>query len=193
MIKKLIESKALDLVRDFLDCIGEDSNREGLRETPYRVVKSWGELFSGYGVDPVSIMKTFKEGTCNEMVALQNIEFYSTCEHHILPFFGYISIGYIPNGKVLGVSKLVRLVEVFSRRLQIQERMTTQIADLLMKGINPLGVIVVCKAKHLCMIARGVQKRNPIMITSAVRGVFYNDNSAREEFLKLIEQEKIML
>ena len=175
-----------DKIKDILKFIGDDPNREGLKETPKRMVKSWQELFSGYNKKPEDIIKTFGEGACNEMVILKDIDFFSTCEHHFLPFSGQIYIGYIPNGKVLGISKLVRLVEIYSRRLQIQEKMTTEIADTLMKVLEPLGVMVVCKAQHFCMISRGVKKQNTIMVTSAVRGVFDEDIKTRNEFMELI-------
>lgn len=169
-------------VKEIIDFIGDDSNREGLLDTPSRVVKSWTHLFSGYSKDPAEIMRTFSEGSCDEMVILKDIEFYSMCEHHMIPFFGKISIGYIPNGKVLGISKLARLVEIYARRLQIQEKLVGQIADTLMEYLEPKGCMVVCEAKHLCMVARGVEKQNSVMITNAVRGSF-----DKEEFLKMIK------
>lgn len=174
-------------LKQILQYIGDNPEREGLLETPKRIIKSWSELFDGYVKNPQDILKTFEDGACDEMVILKNIEFYSTCEHHFLPFFGSIDIGYIPNGKVIGVSKLARLVEIFSRRLQIQEKMTTQIANALNESLDPKGVMVVCKAKHLCMVARGVQKQNAEMITSAIRGVFKTDEIAREEFLLCVK------
>lgn len=177
---------AQDLIREIIDLIGDDPDREGLLETPKRVIKSWDQLFSGYKQDPADIMKTFTEGSCDEMVILKDIEFYSTCEHHMIPFFGKISIGYIPNGKVLGISKLARLVEIYARRLQIQERLVTDIADTIMKYLQPKGCMVVCEAKHLCMVARGVQKQNSIMVTNAVRGNF-KEQVVKEEFLKMIK------
>ena len=180
------KSTELNLV-EILKFIGEDPNREGLKETPKRIVKSWEKLFGGYAKDPKDIMKTFTEGVCDEMVILKNIEFYSTCEHHFLPFFGKISIGYIPKNKVIGISKLARLVEIYSRRLQIQERMTDQIASCLLEHLEPLGVIVVCEAKHLCMVARGVEKQNSVMVTSSIKGVFKKNIAAREEFMRLIK------
>lgn len=174
---------------DILEFIGEDVSREGLIDTPSRIVRSWERLYGGYNQDPVDILKTtFKEGSCAEMVILKNIEFYSTCEHHMLPFFGSISIGYLPDKKVVGVSKLARLIECFSRRMQIQERMTKDIADCIMNILGARGVMVVCEAKHLCMVARGVEKQNSVMVTSAVRGVFKEDAVVRNEFLKLIEK-----
>lgn len=178
---KIIENQ----IRNILHFIGEDENREGLVDTPKRMIKSWDKLFGGYKENPENVMKTFTKGVCDEMVILKNIEFYSTCEHHFLPFFGKISIGYIPDGKVIGISKLARLVEIYSRRLQIQERMTTQIAEAV-QLLKPLGVIVVVEAQHFCMIARGVEKQNSIMITSAIRGMFKKDIKARQEFMELI-------
>jgi len=166
--------------------IGDNPDREGLLETPRRVVKSWERLFGGYKQNPESVLKTFVEGSCDEMVVLKDIEFYSTCEHHFQPFFGTISIGYLPNKRVLGVSKLARLVEIYSRRLQIQEKLSAEIADSLMKYLNPLGVMVVCKARHLCMASRGVEKHNAVMITSAIRGVFKRPE-VRAEFLDFIK------
>ncbi|MBP8689495.1 GTP cyclohydrolase I FolE [Patescibacteria group bacterium] len=183
---EISEIEVKNIISSLLQYIGENTEREGLRETPERVLKSFKELFGGYKVNTADIFKTFTEGNCQEMVVLKNIEFVSFCEHHILPFYGEISIGYIPNGKVIGVSKLARLVEIFSKRLQIQENLTKQIADEINNKLEPLGVMVVCKAKHLCMIARGIKKQNAVMVTSAIRGRF-NDNNVREEFLKLLE------
>lgn len=176
-----------DTIRFILDYIGEDVAREGLRNTPARVIRSWAYLFKGYKEDPEKLMTVFTEGACDEMVILKGVEFYSTCEHHMLPFFGTISIGYIPRGRVIGVSKLARLVEVYARRLQTQEKMTSQIASIIMRQLKPLGVMVICQAKHLCMIARGVQKQNSVLVTSAVRGVFREKIEAREEFLRLAQ------
>jgi GTP cyclohydrolase I len=170
-------------IKTILNYIGEDVAREGLIETPERIIKSYSELFSGYKESPEDVLKVFEDGACDEMVVLKDIEFYSTCEHHFLPFFGKISIGYIPNGKVVGVSKLARLVEIYSRRLQIQERMTSQIADAL-DCLNPKGAAVICEAQHLCMIARGINKQRAKMITSAVRGAFKENVTTKMEFLK---------
>ncbi|MDR2586373.1 MAG: GTP cyclohydrolase I FolE [Prevotellaceae bacterium] len=175
-------------IRDILTYIGDDPQREGLKDTPKRMRKSWEKLFSGYTQDSKDILTTtFKDGSCNEMVILKDIEFYSCCEHHFLPFVGKITIGYIPDGKIVGVSKLARLVEVYARRLQIQERLTGQIADDIMKCIQAQGCMVVCEAQHLCMTSRGVEKQESKMITSAVRGVFKTQIEIREEFLKLIK------
>ena len=169
-------------IKKFFDYIGEDREREGLLDTPNRVIESWKHLYSGYKSNPREILDAvFSDGACNEMVILKAIEFYSVCEHHLLPFFGKISIGYIPDSKVVGISKLARLVEVYSRRLQIQEKMTTQIADTLMEVLQPKGVMVVAEAQHMCMIMRGVEKQNSIMITSAIIGLFKSDIKTREE------------
>lgn len=176
----------IDKIKDIIKYIGDDPNREGLLETPDRVIKSWLKLFEGYNKNPEDLMKTFTEDKCNEMVILKDIEFYSTCEHHMIPFFGKISIGYIPNGKVIGISKLARLVEIYTRRLQIQERLVTQIADDIMNYLGAKGCMVVCEGKHLCMIARGVEKQNSIMITNAIRGIF-SENEIRNEFLMMIK------
>jgi GTP cyclohydrolase I len=171
-----------------LEFIGEDPNREGLKATPARVVRAWSELYGGYKKDPAEILRTFSEGACDEMVVLKGVDFYSTCEHHMMPFFGTASVGYVPKGRVLGISKVARLVEIFARRLQIQERLTTQVAEALAETLNPLGVMVVVKAQHLCMMARGVAKQNAIMTTSHCIGLFREDLKARDEFLKLISQ-----
>jgi len=176
-----------DKIKDIIKFIGDDPNREGLKETPNRMINSWKEMFKGYTRNPEDVLKVFKEGACNEMVILKDIDFFSTCEHHWLPFFGKINIGYIPNGKVVGISKLIRLVEIYSRRLQIQEKMTAEIANSIMSIIKPLGVMIVCKAQHFCITSRGVKKQNAIMITSAVRGVFDRDIKTRNEFTELIK------
>ncbi|EEO26630.1 GTP cyclohydrolase I FolE [Helicobacter winghamensis] len=186
-IKENTGESTQELIRTIFDCIGEDRNREGLLDTPKRVVKSWEHLYSGYKSDPKEILgRVFTEGACDEMVVLKDIEFYSVCEHHMLPFFGKVSIGYIPDSKVVGISKLARLVEVYSRRLQIQEKMTAQIADTLMEVLQPKGVMVVAEAKHMCMVMRGVEKQNSQMLTSAIRGLFKSDHRTREEFMGLI-------
>lgn len=177
-----------ELVRKTIRLIGDNPDREGLIDTPKRVIKSWKELYAGYQQNPKQILQTtFIEGSCKEMVVLKEIDFYSTCEHHILPFIGTASIGYIPSEKVVGLSKLARLVDCFARRLQIQEKMTSQIADSLMEYLNPLGCMVIVKAQHLCMLARGVEKANATMLTSAIRGKF-EDIEIRQEFLNLIKE-----
>lgn len=181
------EDEVQEHITRVMQYIGEDTEREGLLETPKRVQKAYDEIFSGYKQNPKDLMKVFTQGCCQEMVILKNCEFYSTCEHHMFPFFGHISIGYIPNKKVIGISKLARLVDLYSKRMQIQERMTTQIADIIMKELDALGVYVVCEGVHFCMRSRGVKKQDASMITSAVRGLFKKDAKARQEFLSLIK------
>lgn len=181
------EQQAEEHIKSVLEYIGEDPTREGLVETPKRIRKAYDEVFSGYKQNPKDLMKVFTDGSCKEMVILKNCEFYSMCEHHMFPFFGHISIGYIPNGKVIGISKLARLVDCFAKRMQIQERMTSQIADTIMEELGALGVIVVCEGVHFCMRSRGVKKQDASMVTSAVRGVFAEDSKARQEFLSLIK------
>lgn len=174
-------------VRRLIEFIGDDANREGLVETPKRVLKSYEKLFSGYKQDPMSVMKVFTEGACDGIVLLKNIEFYSTCEHHMLPFHGRCHIAYIPNGKVIGVSKLARLMEIFSRRLQIQERIGEQITGALEAGLHPLGAACIIEAQHFCMTSRGVEKQNSIMTTSSLTGIFRQDYNARQELMNLIK------
>lgn len=171
---------------EIIKYIGDNPEREGLIETPDRIIKSWNTLFSGYKAKSEDIFKVFTEDACEEMVILKNIEFYSTCEHHFLPFFGKISIGYLPNKKVIGISKLARLVEIYARRMQIQEKLVNQIADDLIKYLAPHGCMVIAEAQHLCMTARGVQKQGSVMVTSAIRGNF-KKMEIRSEFLTLIK------
>jgi GTP cyclohydrolase I len=170
-----------------IDLIGEDVQREGLIKTPHRVAKAFQFMTQGYKQDAVSILNSarFKEEV-SEMVIVKDIELYSMCEHHMLPFFGKAHIAYIPNGYITGLSKLARVVDVFSRRLQVQERMTTQILQAIKESLNPQGVAVVIEAKHLCMMMRGVQKQNSVTTTSAFDGEFLNNHVTRNEFLKLI-------
>lgn len=177
---------AQNLIRTMLAVIGENENRDGLLETPSRVVKSWSEVYAGYWMDPKEVFKTFDE-TSDEMVIVKDIEFYSMCEHHMLPFFGKAHIGYLPGKRVLGLSKFARLVEIFSRRLQVQERLTKQVADALMKGLRPRGVGVIMEAQHLCMMMRGVQKQNSSCTTSSMLGSFRNDSKVRAEFLSMVK------
>jgi GTP cyclohydrolase IA len=178
-----------DNVLRVLQYIGEDPNREGLLETPARVVKSWKELFAGYQMNVEDVFKTFAV-KYNELVIMQDIEMWSTCEHHMLPFFGRAHVAYIADGKVIGASKLARLVEVFSRRLQIQEQIGTQVVDALMIHLQPKGAACILEARHLCMSARGVSKQHSIMKTSAMRGVFLEDSqtgiAARAELMSLL-------
>lgn len=169
-----------------LKYIGEDPNREGLVETPDRVVRSWEELYGGYKQNPVDIMKTFKDDPVDELILVKEMEFFSTCEHHALPFFGIMNIAYIPNGKVLGVSKLGRVADIFCRRLQIQERLVNQIANCIDDYLQPLGVMITCEAQHFCMMCRGIKKQNSKMVTSALRGVFKTNIETRQEFFNLV-------
>lgn len=171
-----------------LQYIGEDTTREGLIETPSRMRKAYDEIFAGYKTNPLELVKTFSEGCCKEMVILKNCEFFSTCEHHFLPFFGHISVGYMPRKKVIGVSKIARLVDCFSKRMQIQERMTAQIADFLENELDALGVFVICEGVHFCMTSRGIRKQDASMITSAIRGEFISNSAARAEFLALVQK-----
>lgn len=175
------------LIKDMISFIGDDPNSEHCIGTPNRVVNSWNELYSGYKKNPDETLGTvFSSDGYNQMVILKDVEIYSTCSHHMIPFYGKAHIAYIPDKKVVGLSKLARLAEVFSRRLQVQERLTQQIADTLMSVLQPKGVMVVIEAKHMCMCARGISKQNSIMITSAIHGVF-KDQTVREEFLGLIK------
>jgi GTP cyclohydrolase I len=178
-----------DLIRQLLAELGEDPAREGLINTPRRVEKALKFLTSGYTADVDTVLNNaLFTVDYNEMVIVKDIDFYSLCEHHLLPFFGRCHIAYIPNGKVIGLSKIPRLVEVFARRLQIQERMTSQIAETIRDKIKPLGVGVVIEATHLCMAMRGVEKQNSFAITSAMLGGFQNDARTRMEFLRLLDR-----
>jgi len=174
-------------LKKILKYIGDNPEREGLKDTPTRMIKSWKELFSGYGQDPKTILTTFDSDGYDEIILLRDIELYSTCEHHMLPFIGKIHIGYIPDMKVIGISKLARVAEIYSRRLQIQERLTKQVADTLMEILKPKGVGVIVEAQHLCMRMRGVNKQNSTMVTSTMLGNF-RDNAIKSEFLKLINK-----
>lgn len=175
-----------DLVKQTLAWVGEDIKRPGLVETPARVTKAWTEWFSGYHTDPATLFKTFDDGAENydEMVLQGGCPLYSTCEHHMAPFFGFVHIGYIPNGKIIGLSKMLRLVDVFARRLTVQERITTQLADCIERHLEPLGVGVVIQARHLCIESRGVSKPGSVTTTSALRGAMKTDTNARSEFLE---------
>ena len=176
-----------DIIRRLLAELGEDPDREGLRGTPRRVEQSLRALTSGYTADVDAVVNgALFSVEYNEMVIVRDIDFYSLCEHHLLPFYGKCHIAYIPDGKVIGLSKIPRVVEVFARRLQVQERLTSQIAETLRDRVNPLGVAVVMEATHLCMAMRGVQKQNSVTTTSAMLGVFHSDARTRHEFLELI-------
>jgi GTP cyclohydrolase I len=181
------ERTLTDLVKNMLTQLGEDPFREGLVRTPSRVAKSLRELTSGYHVDIDRLINdALFDVPYSEMVVLKDIDFYSLCEHHLLPFFGKCHVAYIPDGKVIGLSKIPRIVEVFSRRLQVQERLTSQIAEIIQDKIHPLGAAVVMEARHLCMEMRGAQSKNSPTVTSAMVGSFRKDPRTREEFLGLI-------
>lgn len=175
-------------VREILFAIGEDPDRDGLLDTPARVARAYAEQFAGLGLDPADVLTTVFDADHDEMVIVRDIELYSTCEHHLVPFIGMAHVGYIPNekGQITGLSKLARLVDVFARRPQVQERMTSQIADALMDTLEPRGVIVIIEAEHLCMSMRGVRKPGAKTVTSAVRGSFLNSESTRAEAMSLL-------
>jgi len=172
--------------KDILNLIGEDPTREGLVKTPHRVAKAMQYITHGYQLDPKSIIQSaiFNENH-NEMIIVKDIELYSMCEHHMLPFYGKAHVAYIPNGKITGLSKIARVVDAFARRLQVQERLTTQIRDCIQEALEPLGVAVVIEAKHMCMMMRGVQKQNSVTTTSSFTGEF-EKQATRSEFVKLI-------
>jgi GTP cyclohydrolase I len=179
-----------DSIRSILGAIGEDPEREGLKDTPARVGRSYRALTAGYHVDVDALVRgaLFDAEDCDEMVIVQDIELYSLCEHHLLPFYGRCHVGYLPDGKILGLSKVARVVDGFARRLQVQERLTTQIASCLDRALKPRGVAVVIDAVHLCMAMRGVQKQNSHAQTSAMLGAFRSDDACRGEFLRLVGQ-----
>jgi len=184
MKKQEVFEKAVTTV---LELLGEDPKREGLLKTPSRVAKAWEFLTEGYHEDPKAILNQALFSSSNdEMVVVRDIEFYSTCEHHMLPIIGRAHVAYIPDGKVVGLSKIPRIVNVFARRLQIQEQMTEQIADAIANAINPKGVAVVIHARHMCMEMRGVQKINSTTVSSALRGLFKSDQRTRSEFYNII-------
>jgi GTP cyclohydrolase I len=176
-----------DLVREMIVRLGEDPEREGLVRTPDRVHRAFQHLVKGYKEDPEAMLKkALFTVTYDEMVIVKDVEMFSLCEHHMLPFFGKVHVAYIPNGKVIGLSKIPRLIEIFSRRLQIQERLTTQIAETIQNAIQPQGVGVVVEARHLCMMMRGVEKQHSAAVTSSMLGCFRNEQETRSEFLSLI-------
>ena len=180
------------IIRQLLSALGEDPAREGLLDTPKRVEKAFRFLTSGYTADVDAMLNNALFSVdYNEMVIVRDIDFYSLCEHHLLPFFGRCHVAYIPQGRVLGLSKIPRLVEIYARRLQIQERMTNEIAGTLLQKVNPQGVAVVMEATHLCMSMRGVEKQNSFAVTSAMLGVFRDDARTRMEFLELIRRPEL--
>lgn len=183
------DSSRHDIVTRMLEAIGENPKREGLIETPDRVIRAWNTWFSGYGTAARSVLKTFEDGAHNvdQLVLVNNIPVYSHCEHHIAPFFGVAHVAYIPDGRVVGLSKISRLVDVFARRLQIQERLTTQIADALEDALSPKGVGVVLECRHLCMESRGISRQGQTTLTSALRGCVLTEDACRAEFFRLID------
>ena len=184
---KIDSTEIESAISHILEAIGENPDREGLQRTPQRVARMYAELFSGYQADPVAIVNdAIFEVKYDEMVIVRDVEFYSLCEHHLLPFMGRVHVAYVPDGKVLGLSKIPRIVDLFARRLQVQERMTRQIADLIRDLLHPQGVAVVVEALHLCMMMRGVQKHNARMTTSAMHGAFRANLATRQEFLENI-------
>jgi GTP cyclohydrolase I len=182
------EERLSQLYRDLITEIGEDINRQGLKNTPGRAARAFQFLTRGYHEDVAKVVNdAIFEADTNEMVVVKDIELYSLCEHHLLPFIGKCHVGYIPDGKVIGLSKIARIVDVYARRLQIQEKLTKQIADTIMTSTKATGVAVVIEAKHLCMMMRGVQKQNSVMTTSCVLGEFHEDTATRAEFMSLIK------
>jgi len=185
------EGEAKAAIRTLLNYLGEDCQREGLKDTPARVVKAWDEMTCGYWEDPAKMLtRDFDAKNYDQLIGCPWIEFHSVCEHHLLPFSGFAHVAYLPakkQGKVVGLSKLARVVDCFARRLQIQEQMTMQIADAIEENVPTRGVAVVVTAKHLCMACRGVQKQRAVMFTSAMRGVFRKEGPARSEFFQLVE------
>jgi len=188
----LNKDRTIKLISDLITEIGEDPNREGLLSTPKRVAEAYAFLTKGYNQDIEEVLNDaiFTE-KCDEMVLVKNIDFYSLCEHHMLPFYGKVHVAYIPNGKIVGLSKIPRIVDVFARRLQVQERMTQQVADTLDKYLQPIGVAVVSEAYHMCMMMRGVEKQNSSATSSAMHGVFKDDPKTRSEFLNLISMRNL--
>ena len=183
----VIEAQRIEYaVSEILAAMGEDPDREGLRDTPRRVAEMYQELFAGMSQDPVEVLQTQFDEDHKEMVILRDIPFYSMCEHHLLPFHGVAHIGYIPKGAIVGISKLARALESLARRPQVQERLTSQVADSIVEALDPSGVAVVMEAEHLCMSMRGVRKPGTRVVTSAVRGDFLNAAVTRQEFLNLV-------
>jgi GTP cyclohydrolase I len=181
----------IEEIRSILKEIGEDPTRDGLVNTPHRVDRAYRFLTSGYRMDADELLnKALFDVAYDEMVIVRDIELFSLCEHHLLPFFGKCHVGYIPNGRVIGLSKIPRLVDMYARRLQVQERLTTQIAETISEKIHPRGVAVVIEAQHLCMIMRGVEKQNSIAVTSSMFGAFKDNQNTRNEFLTLVQRHK---
>lgn len=179
------------IIRQLLEYVGEDPEREGLQETPARVAKAWAEWGEGYHIDPAQVLKSFEDGASSydEMIMVRDIPVFSHCEHHLAPFFGVAHIAYVPDKRIVGLSKLSRLVDVFAHRLQVQERLTTQIADAMVEHLNPKGVGVMIQCRHLCMESRGVNRSNLVTVTTALRGCLKSNDSARNEFLATINSK----
>jgi len=185
------ETALQNAYREILDHIGEDPERDGLKRTPERTAKAIQFLTRGYSEDPAQLLRgALFEVDYDEMVIVKDIEMFSLCEHHLLPFFGKVHVAYLPKGKVMGLSKIPRLVDIFARRLQVQERLTKQIAEAICEAIDPIGVGVVIEARHLCMMMRGVEKQHSATVTSSMLGAFRNEHETREEFLSLIRSGK---
>jgi GTP cyclohydrolase I len=183
------KEKVKKALQEILGYLGEDLNREGLKDTPDRIIKSWDRLFGGYLQDAADILTTFEEDNViphDQIILLKDIEFYSTCEHHFLPFVGKAHVAYIPNDRVVGISKLARIVEIYSRRLQIQERVGNEVSEVLMTKLNAKAAACIIEAKHFCMTCRGVEKQNSVMVTSSLRGLFLEKFETRQELLNLI-------
>ena len=187
--KECVQRELETRYRDILELLGEDASREGLQKTPYRVAKAMQTLTRGYAEDPGEVLNSakFKEAY-RHMVIVKDIDFFSLCEHHMLPFYGKVHVAYIPNGHITGLSKIARVVDIFSHRLQVQERMTLQIKECIQEALNPLGVMVVVEARHMCMQMRGVEKQNSVTTTSDFTGAF-DQAKTREEFLDLIHRD----
>lgn len=180
-----------ELAKQMILELGEDPERDGLRKTPKRMAKAWQKICGGYGEDIEKVLTTFENEGCDEMIIIRDVEFYSTCEHHLLPFYGTVTVAYIPDKKIVGLSKIPRVIDIFARRLQNQERLTTQIAEALEKHLKPKGVAVLISSKHMCVMARGVEKQLSFVQTSALKGLFKKDHRTRMEFLQLAKKEMI--
>ncbi|KKC28966.1 GTP cyclohydrolase I [Caldanaerobacter subterraneus subsp. pacificus DSM 12653] len=191
-VSKMIDKEKIKkAVREILEAIGEDPDREGLLETPDRVARMYEEIFSGLHTDVKDVIKIFQEDEHQEIILVKDIPLYSMCEHHLLPFIGVAHVAYLPRkGRILGLSKVARIVDVLSKRPQLQERLTSEIADTIMEAVNPLGVAVVIEAEHLCMTMRGVKKPDSKTVTSALRGIFRTDQKARAEVMALINSKR---
>lgn len=186
MKSNISEDTLMQGIKDQLIHIGEDPTREGLVDTPKRILKSWKELYAGYEKSPESILTVFNSEGYDQIVLLKDIELFSMCEHHMLPFYGKAHVAYIPGAKVIGISKLARLVDMYARRVQIQERIGEQVTQALMNYLAPLGAACIIEATHMCMRMRGVSKQNSTMVTSSMKGVFLTDTGAKQELIKLL-------